>query len=194
MAVLQTAAALPGIAASYREELARECNVNFRCQEICPRSIIGGINSVTCEMENSSAQLACMAGEPYPTSYRCEEEIPEYGILIPGLNAGFSIAFPGFSAHVVVQGDGRVDVRVEVGANAGPLTGFLRGDGHFSPTNGASFDNLGGGVRVNLLPSSPAADATRAFDQPPIHIEAETLDGNPVKIDGEVYNAAVISF
>jgi len=40
-------------------------------------------------MENSSAQMACNAGEPYPKNYNGKENLPEYGILIPGLNAGF---------------------------------------------------------------------------------------------------------
>ncbi len=194
MALLETVAALPDAGPGYSAGLANICEVNFRCQEICPKSIIGGIMSVTCEMENGSAQLACMEGKPYPTSYRCEEEIPEYGILIPGLNAGFSLAVPGLSVHVVVQGDGRVDIRVEAGASAGPLTGYVRGDGHFSPTNGASFDNLGGGVRVNVLPSSPANQLASDLGHPPVHIEAETLDGNPVQINVETYNAGVISY
>lgn len=193
LAVLETAAALPAAAPAYQAELGRSCEVNFRCQEICPRSIIGGLMSVTCEIENASAQLACAAGQPYPTSYRCEEEIPEYGILIPGLNAGFSLAVPGFSVHVVVQGDGRVDMRVEAGVSAGPLTGYVRGDGQFSPSNGASFGNLGGGVRVNVLPNSPANQLASDLGHPPVHIEAETLDGKPVQINVEAYNAGLIS-
>jgi tetratricopeptide (TPR) repeat protein len=40
------------------------CSVDYRCGEICPRSIIGQINRVTCEMAGSSAQIACQAGEP----------------------------------------------------------------------------------------------------------------------------------
>ena len=194
MAVLETAAALPDAAAPYREELGRACSVDFRCQEICPRSIIGGLMSVTCEMENSSAQMACQAGEPYPVSYRCEEEIPEYGILIPGLNSGFSLAIPGFTTHVVVQGDGSVDVRVEAGVNVGPVGGYIRGDGHYSPTDGASFDNLGGGVRVNVLPASPANQLASDLGHPPVHIEAESVGGQPAQINVEAYNAALISF
>lgn len=194
MALLEASAALPDTAAPYREELGRACNVDFRCQEICPRSIIGGIMSVTCEMENASAQMACQAGEPYPVSYRCEEEIPEYGILIPGLNSGFSIAVPGFSTHVVVQGDGTVDVRVEAGVSVGPVGGYVRGDGHFSPSNGASFDNLGGGVRVNVLPGSPANQLASDLGHPPVHIEAESVGGQPAQINVEAYNAGLISF
>ncbi|MCP5037808.1 MAG: hypothetical protein GY945_09445, partial [Rhodobacteraceae bacterium] len=130
----------------YEDAVRRNCNVNFKCQDICPKSIIGGLMSVTCEMENSSAQMACQAGQPHPVAYDCREDIPEYGILIPGLNSGFSVALPGFSMHVVVDGQGNVDTRVEFGVNVGPLGGYVRGDGHYSPSGGVSFDNLGGGV------------------------------------------------
>ncbi|QBY00576.1 hypothetical protein E2K80_07340 [Rhodophyticola sp. CCM32] len=194
LALLETLPALPGAAPSYGQALQNQCNVDFRCQEICPRSIIGGLMSVTCEIENSSAQIACTEGRPYPTSYRCEEDLPEYGILIPGLNAGFSVAVPGFSAHVLVQGDGRVDVRVEAGGSIGPVGVYLRGDGHYSPSGGASFDNLGGGVRVNLLPNSPANQLASDLGHPPVHIEAESLNGNPFQINGETYNAGLFSF
>ncbi|WP_375552640.1 hypothetical protein [Rhodophyticola porphyridii] len=194
LALLETLPMLPGAAPGYSRALQTQCDVNFRCQEICPRSIIGGLMSVTCEIENSSAQIACTEGRPYPTSYRCEEDLPEYGILIPGLNSGFSVAVPGFSAHVLVQGDGSVDVRVEAGASIGPVGGYLRADGHYDPSGGVSFDNPGGGVRVNLLPNSPANQLASDLGHPPVHIEAETLNGGPVQINGEAYNAGLLSF
>lgn len=193
-AVLMTAAALPNIGPAYSKALQPNCNVNFRCQEICPRSIIGGLMSVSCEIDNSSAQMACQAGGPYPTSYDCREELPEYGILIPGLNSGFSIAVPGFSMHTVVDGEGNVDVRVEAGVNVGPVGAYVRGDGHYSPTNGTSFDNLGGGVRVSVLPNSPASQLASDLGHPPAHIEMESLDGGPPQINVEGYNAGIVSF
>ncbi|MCP3970941.1 MAG: tetratricopeptide repeat protein [Rhodobacteraceae bacterium] len=177
----------------YQGAVQRNCEVNFHCQEICPRSIIGGLMSVTCEMENSSAQLACMEGKPFPTSYNCKEDLPEYGILIPGLNSGFSIAVPGFSVHVVVDGQGNVDVRVEAGVSVGPVGGYVRGDGHFGPSGGVTFDNMGGGVRVSVLPSSPASDLASGLGHPPVHIEVESTGGRPASVNVEVYNAGVIS-
>lgn len=179
---------------AYDEAMARSCDVNFRCQEICPKSIIGGIMSVTCEIENSNAQQLCLEGKPYPVAYDCREDLPEYGILIPGLNAGFSVAVPGFSAHVVVDGEGNVDVRVEAGVSMGPVGAYVRGDGHYSPDGGVSFDNLGGGVRVSVLPSSPAGTLASDLGHPPFHIEAETLNGQPPQINVETYNAGVISY
>ena len=194
LALLETLPRLPSAGPSYSQALQNQCDVNFRCQEICPRSIIGGLMSVTCEIENSSAQIACMEGRPYPTSYRCEEDLPEYGILIPGLNAGFSVAVPGFSAHVLVQGDGRVDVRVEAGVSVGPVGGYVRGDGHFSPSGGASFDNLGGGARINVLPNSPANQLASDLGHPPVHIELEQVGEGPRQINVETYNYGLLSF
>lgn len=197
-AVRFTAAALPTVSAPYLGELANQCNVDFGCANICPGGIIGGLMRVTCEIESSSAQLACQAGEPYPTSYNCQEEFPEYGILIPGLNSGFSISLPGFSMHVLVDGDGTVRVRAEGGFNRGRVGVYAGADGSYSPTNGASFDDYRGGVRVNVLPTGAggggAADNTSsAWGHPPIHIEVEGSGSEPVTVGVETYNAGLIS-
>jgi len=197
-AVRFTATALPTVGTPYRQELANQCNVDFGCANICPGGIIGGLMRVTCEMESASAQLACQAGEPYPTSYNCQEEFPEYGILIPGLNSGFSISLPGFSMHVLVDGDGTVRVRVEGGINRGRIGVYAGADGRYSPTNGASFDEFRGGVRVNILPTAAGgggtADSTAgAWGHPPIHIEVEGSSSEPATVGVETYNAGLIS-
>ncbi|MBY6200464.1 tetratricopeptide repeat protein [Maritalea mobilis] len=192
---LLTARALPQVAPSYSDILQNSCDVNFRCQEICPRSIIGGINSVTCEMEQMSATMACREGQPYPTSFDCSEDLPEYGILIPGLNSGFSILFPGVTIHVLVQGDGSVDVRVEGGVNIGPLNLYLRGDGHYSPPGGVAVDNVGGGASINLLPASEANRlVSERANMPPFALELEGIIGQSVDLDGELYGMPVIMF
>ncbi len=193
-ALIYATQSMPDTLPGFRESIAPRCNVNFRCQEICPKSIIGGLMSVTCEMENSSAQMACTEGRPYPASYDCREDLPEYGILIPGLNSGFSIAVPGFSVHVLVDGEGNVDVRVEAGVSIGPVGGYIGTDGHFSPDGGVSFDNTRGGVRLSLLNNGPGASTANSLGHPPIHIEAETLNGQPVDINVETYNAGLISY
>ena len=196
MALLTAVGGMPAAQGAYQSRVGPTCNVNFRCQEICPKSIIGGIQSVTCEIENSSAQLACQEGKPYPTAYDCSEDFPDYGIMIPGLNAGFSIGVPGFSAHVKVNGDGSVDVRVEAGPSIGPVTPYVRGDGHWSPSGGASFDNFGGGVRVNVLPGGGgrAGDLASGLGHPPAHIELEQVGDTPASLNLEAYNAGVLSF
>lgn len=193
MAYLAAHADLP-TGGVYAETLADNCNVDFHCQEICPRSIIGGIMSVTCEMAGADAQLACMAGEPYPTGYDCREDLPEYGILIPGLNAGFSACVPNFCIHVLVDGQGNVDMRAEGGLSLGPISSYLRADGHFAPDGGVSFDNIGGGMRLSLIDDSPAADFLSKYGQPPAQLELEALDGGPAAINIEAYNAGVISY
>ena len=197
-AVRFTATALPTVSAPYLQQLQNQCSVDFGCANICPGGIIGGLMRVTCEIESSSAQMACQAGEPYPTSYNCQEEFPEYGILIPGLNSGFSISLPGFSMHVLVDGDGTVRVRAEGGINRGRVGVYVGADGSYSPTNGASFDEYRGGVRVNILPSSAGggggADSTAgAWGHPPAHIEVEGSGSAPVTVGVETYNAGLIS-
>ncbi len=182
----------PGYGGAWQQS-GPQCEVNYRCQEICPKSIIGGLMSVTCEMENMSAQMACSEGEPYAPTYNCNEDLPEYGILIPGLNSGFSVAVPGFSAHVLVQGDGSVDVRVEAGASMGPIGGYVRADGHYNPSNGVSVDNMGGGVRLSLINGSPAGDMASQYGHPPAHIEMESLNGDPPVVAVESYNVPVIT-
>ncbi len=191
MAYIAARAALPQDlpAPAGAEEI---CAVDFRCQEICPKSIIGGIQSVTCEMENMNAQMACRDGLPFPVAYDCREKLPEYGILIPGLNAGFSACAPGFCVHVLVDGEGNVDMRVEAGVSAGPLSVYLRADGHYSPDGGVSFDNYGGGVRLSLL-NSKMAQAAGEYGHPPAHIEIEGLEGRPAEMTLESYNKGLIS-
>lgn len=197
-AVRYTAAALPGVAVPYRQQLARQCSVDFRCGQICPGGITGGVMRVTCEMENGSARLACQEGQPYATSYNCQEEFPEYGILIPGLNSGFSVSLPGFSAHVLVDGDGQVRVRVEGGVSAGRLGVYVGADGRWSPSNGASFDRFRGGVRFNILPraaggGSPVDERAGQYGHPPAHIELEGNSGGPTTLGVEAFNAGLIS-
>jgi len=198
LAVLTTPGDLSeGVGKAYRSQLAQNCNVDFRCQDICPKSIIGGVQSVTCEMENAYAQMACQEGKPYPTSFDCAEDFPDYGIMIPGLHSGFSIAVPGFSAHVKVDGEGNVDVRVSGGVSTGPVSAYLSADGHYSPNGGASFDKFGGGTRINILPvagGGAAAKIAGDLGHPPAHIELEGGGDKPAEINIEAYNAGLISF
>ncbi len=197
-AVRFTTRALPAISGPYGQQLQNQCNVDFQCEQICPGGIVGGLMRVTCEMESASAQLSCQEGEPYATSYNCQEEFPEYGILIPGLNSGFSIMAPGFTAHVLVDGDGTVRVRVEVGVNRGRIGAYVGADGSYSPTNGASFDEFRGGVRVNILPSSfgggsEADTMLNAHGQGPATIELEGGSSGEGHVDVETYNIGWIS-
>jgi hypothetical protein len=101
---------LSAIQPNLQSALQSTCEVNYDCDNSYSRSIIGRIDFVTCEIPNSSAQMASQAGEVSATTYNCDEQLPEYGILIPGLNFGFSIAVSAFAAYVLINGDGQAKV------------------------------------------------------------------------------------
>ncbi|WP_404406496.1 hypothetical protein [Pelagibacterium halotolerans] len=144
------------------------CNVDFRCAEICPGGIIGQINRVTCEMESASAQLSCTEGEPFPTGYNCDIEMPQFGILIPGLFPGFSILTPFGSLDVLVQGGGRIDYKVKINTPAlGPVQAFVDSQGSYQPSTGALQWDVGGGVQYALYTQGAAAEALNAYDLGP---------------------------
>lgn len=128
------------------------CVVDFNCDTACPQGIIGRINYVTCEMENAGAVSACQAGEPFATSFQCDAQMPRFGILIPGLDPGFSVVTPWGSIDLLVQGDGRVEVRVQVRgpAVAGPARSFFSGQGSYSPSSGEIRIRGGTGVSMGL--------------------------------------------
>lgn len=175
------------------EETASEpeqCNVDFRCEAICPKSIIGQINLISCEQENDTQQELCKAGEPYATSYNCDEAVPEYGILIPILNSGGSLCVPGFCMNILVKPDGTVDVRTEAGISLGPVTKYVGVDGHYNPSRGYSFDRYTSGTRLGLISRSPAGSLTSAYGHTPLQVESETVDGQTTN-GIEVFNKSV---
>jgi tetratricopeptide (TPR) repeat protein len=144
------------------------CNVDFRCGEICPGGIIGGINRVTCEMESAGAQQACLASEPFPSTYNCDIQMPAFGIMIPGLFPGFSILTPFGSVDILVQGGGRVDYRVKVMTpSLGPVQAFADAQGSYQPSTGALQWDVGGGVQYALYSQGAAAEAINAYDLGP---------------------------
>jgi tetratricopeptide (TPR) repeat protein len=131
---------------------AAMCEIDFQCDRICPGGIIGRLNYVQCEIENSSAVNSCRAGQPFARSYDCDLQFPEFGILIPGLYPGLSLITPWGSIDFLVQGDGRVDVRVRVegpsiGGIAGPSIEF---EGSWQPSNGEVRIQGNGGIDISL--------------------------------------------
>ena len=98
-----------------------------------------------------------------------------------------------------IGGDGQVNVWVEAFTGLGRLGGYLRADGHVSPSNGASFDNVGGGVRDNILPRSLGGRSTvdrlvsNHDRHPPDHIEGKFLTGQERRDNLKAYNAAIAS-
>ncbi len=184
---------------SYQTAQSNSCNINFNCQAQCPPSIIGQINYVTCEIENQSAQLACAEGRPHATSFDCREQLPEYGILIPGLNAGFSVMAPGVTIHFLFDNDGTIRTRGEVFGGFDRLGLYARGDGTYDPRNGFSFSNIGAGARVNILPRGLGGNTETdrlvgEWGHPPAHLELEQIfDGTPAVVNLETYNFGWIS-
>lgn len=142
------------------------CTVDFNCDQICPQGIIGRIDYVTCEMENASAVSACQAGEPFATSFECEAQMPRFGILIPGLDPGFSIVTPWGSIDVLVQGDGRIDVRAQIRGPAlvGPARSFFSASGSYQPSSGEIRVRGGTGVSISMpATNNTAIDTFNSF-------------------------------
>ncbi|MGH8030168.1 MAG: hypothetical protein ACREO3_09560, partial [Arenimonas sp.] len=120
------------------KKLATGCaQIDYECKAQCPRSIIGQVNFVTCEVAQSSAQGACEAGRPYATDFDCREQLPEFGILIPGLNSGFSLITPIGRIDLVVDGQGWVDWKFSTASEKiGAVGVSISGKGSWSPSSG----------------------------------------------------------
>lgn len=138
---------------------ANRCTVDFRCDQVCPQGIIGRVNFVTCQIANSSAVGDCEAGRPFATAFNCEAQMPRFGILIPGLDPGFSLVTPWGSLDVVVQGDGRIDFRAQVRGPSivGPARTFFSSTGSYQPSNGEVRIRGGTGVSVSVPANNSAA-------------------------------------
>lgn len=135
------------------------CEVDFRCSEVCPGGIIGRINLVTCEMENAAAVNACQAGQPFPVAYNCRAQMPQFGILIPGLDPGLSILTPWGSIDILVQGDGTIEAKIRIGGPAlqGPLKSRIAIEGSYNPKSGEIRIQGAQGVSIGLPATNNAA-------------------------------------
>ncbi len=142
------------------------CKVEFNCKKACPQGITGRVMMVTCEMANADAVSACRDGKPYPTGYNCEAQVPRFGISIPGLDPGFSIATPWGSIDVVMQGNGRIDWRANF--QTPPVAGFqafIGGQGSYNPSTGAANWSFGdGGVQYNLFNGNVVTQHANVFN------------------------------
>ena len=183
----------PATSGAYGGVSRNYCSIDYQCAQRCPPSIIGQINRVTCEMENSGANMACSAGEPYARSFNCAEQIPEFGILIPGLNAGFSVASPWGSFAAVVDGQGNVQWRVEAGPNLGPINPYIRVDGGYQPSGGWSVSDTRAGVKVNLVHGNPVGQAVGDYGYQPLYVQAEGSSANQsAEVSAGVYGNGTI--
>ena len=175
------------------------CSINFQCLKTCPTSIIGRIKVVNCEFAQTDAQQACRAGMPYAASYSCDEEFPKYGILIPGLNAGFSVRTPWGGFDVIHQGD-RIDYRWSIGRDvpAGKIVPSgvritTGGSGSWDPSSGHSVGDLRTGISYNLLNRNTVASEAGRYGMTPVYTRVSASARFCGALEAGVYNGAVWS-
>lgn len=182
----------PSVMDEYKKKLPA-CKIDFGCQANCPKSIIGQINFVTCEMEQSSAQMACDAGKPYANGFDCSEQIPEFGILIPGLNSGFSLITPWGRLDMTVDGKGNVDYRFKASTSVGGVGIGTTTRGSWSPESGFTSFEIKPGVSYNLV----GGDAAKLMGEAKMGPASITIEGNPKTGETEIklkaYGGSVFS-
>lgn len=144
----------------------QNCQVNFDCERNCPKSIIGQIDLVTCKMEEASAQSNCLDGRVFARFFDCSAKLPRFGILLPGLDAGFSIVTPWGSIDAVMQGDGSVDFQMKfLSPSLGPAQAAVTTQGKWEPHRGALALTFGTQAQVNLFNRlSPVMNQANAYD------------------------------
>ena len=171
------------------------CQVSFGCDAKCPKSIIGQIDLVTCKIAESSAQSSCQSGKPYAQVFDCSAKLPRFGILIPGLDPGFSIITPWGSFDVVVQGDGKVDFRMRIlSPSLGPAQATLQTQGSWEPSRGDLALNLEVGAQVNLFNRvSPVVEQANAYDVGISATEKYDVGGGTMKADIEIGRGGVLT-
>jgi hypothetical protein len=171
------------------------CEVNYACDAKCPKSIIGQIDLVTCKISESSAQSSCRDGKPYARFFDCSAKLPRFGILIPGLDPGFSIVTPWGSFDVVVQGDGKVDFQVKIlSPSLGPAQASLGTRGSWEPSRGDLALNMEAGAQINLFNRvSPVMEQANAYDVGLSVVEKYDLSGGTVKTGLEIGRGGVLT-
>ncbi len=167
-------------------------SINFDCDRNCPHSIIGRLQFVTCEMAQQDARLACMDGKPYVTTYNCDEQMPSTGFMIPGLNSGIGIITPWGKLIIMVQGGGKVDVKIEVHTPVPGIT--FTATGTYNPSSGVSVTQFGAQASVNLYNQGAVAPMLNSFNMGPASVKVTAVAGgkeNGVQLeayDTPVYN------
>lgn len=171
--------------------------LTFSCATECPGGIIGGLNQVTCEMEQSSAVLSCRAGEPYPTTYNCDIDLAGVPFLLPGMFPGVSIVTPFGQLDMLVQGGGRIDfrVRVNVPGASGPQGGLdLTAAGRYDPHTGMSVTRVAPGASVNLYNRGTVAPVLNSAGIGPaaIKLDADIVGEQGAELRLDSYNTPMV--
>ncbi|HYC40518.1 MAG TPA: tetratricopeptide repeat protein [Chitinophagaceae bacterium] len=168
-------------------------NINFHCDEKCPHSIIGRLQYVTCEMEQSSQIMNCRDGEPYFTEYNCDEEMGDVPFLIPGLNSGVCIPLPYVKLCIMLQGGGKVDYKVEFQVPLTKAGGInVKVEGSYEPSSGQSTVRFKTDAEVNLVNSGKVAPELNKRGMGPVNVTV-AVDGRPTNAPLEVktYDAVI---
>lgn len=152
------------------------------CKKMCPcTSMVGCLNFVTCNMSNSEFTAACRAGKPIPSGFNCETQFPEYGIMLPGLQSGFSIAGPGFKFHVGNDGKGGLKWQIEAGPRISYMNPYIKAEGNLDPSTGAiTTKDVTSGLKFTLGPSRPGSLGD-LLDQHGIHPGGVSFEGDPAQ-------------
>lgn len=168
-------------------------SINFHCDKNCPRSIIGRIQFVSCEMAQSSALLACREGKPYYTSYNCDEEMGNLPFLIPGLNSGVCIPLPYIKLCIMLQGNGKIDYKLDFQVPLTKAIGFnIKAEGSYEPSSGQSTVKLSTDAELHLMNTGKVASELNNRGFGPLNIQM-AVDGretdSPVEI--KAYDAVI---
>jgi len=151
---------IPADSYFYNIEIASLCNVDFKCKEVCPGGIIGGLMFVTCKMEESGAQMACGAGKPYPNVYNCDLEKPGFGIMIPGLFPGVSIITPFGTIHIWFKNGHTIAVDISINAGSvGPLKNSIGIKGTYNLKNNDVRFALNDGLSLSFFRNNETVKA-----------------------------------
>jgi len=185
-------AGLGGGATAWPQPDRSYCAVNFDCLNTCPPGIIGRVQVINCEIAQQDALLACQAGQPFASTYDCSEELPQFGIAIPGLNSGFSVRTPWGGFDVIHQGD-RIDFQFQAGPNLpGGFSPQVSGQGSWDPRNGLSVSQFQGDIRYNFLHRNEVGAMAGRYDFPPVFAEGHV--GGDTTLDAGIYNASLWSY
>jgi tetratricopeptide (TPR) repeat protein len=169
------------------------CQIDYGCDANCPRSIIGQIDLVTCRIAESSAQSACSEGRVYAPAFDCAEKIPEFGILFPGLNSGFSMPTPFGRLDATVDGAGNVQFRFKWSTNFGAVGGEVTTQGGWSPESGFTSVEIKPGITYSFV-GGDAAEHLNELEMGPFQIGLEgNSETRTTEIKIEVYGGSVLS-
>jgi TPR repeat protein len=95
-------------------ETPQACDVDFRCEAICPPGLSGQILRVSCVIKEDEAKGLCLKGAAVPDGYECRLELQNFGVYFPIFDPGLVILSPWGRIDLVLQGEGAIDFNVEL--------------------------------------------------------------------------------